>query len=216
MDVERHHVPRTVGAAGEVLLSASGHREELMRVFELSPVPMVMVDDGRRYVNVNPAARLVFRLSEAEMQTHAIDDLTPPDTLPLLEAVWDRLLDAGFVAGFYPVAWPDGAQLDVVYYAVANALPGLHAAAFAPADWPDRELAAGRAGSEGEPVPVLTAREREVLQLAAEGLSGPGIAKRLVVSPGTVKTHFENVYEKLGVHHRAGAVARALRLGLID
>jgi PAS domain S-box-containing protein len=61
----------------------------------------------------------------------------------------------------------------------------------------------------------LTDREVEVLQLAAEGLSGPEIAERLFVSPGTVKTHFEHIYDKLGVGDRAGAVAYALRIGLI-
>ena len=52
-------------------------------------------------------------------------------------------------------------------------------------------------------------------RLAAEGLSGPGIAERLVLSPATVKTHFEHIYEKLGVGDRAAAVAQALRTGLI-
>jgi DNA-binding CsgD family transcriptional regulator len=61
----------------------------------------------------------------------------------------------------------------------------------------------------------LSARELEVLTLAAEGLSGPAIAERLIVSPATIKTHFENLYEKLGVSDRAGAVAHALRTGLI-
>src|SRR3954469_21854739 len=62
----------------------------------------------------------------------------------------------------------------------------------------------------------LSARELEVLRLAAAGQSGPQIAEQLVVSPSTVKTHFENIYEKLGVGDRAGAVAHALRLGLIE
>ena len=75
-----------------------------------------------------------------------------------------------------------------------------------------RFLAQRRAQLEPSP---LSAREREVLQLAAEGRSGPQIAERLVVSPSTIKTHFENIYEKLGVGDRAGAVAYALRIGLI-
>jgi DNA-binding CsgD family transcriptional regulator len=62
----------------------------------------------------------------------------------------------------------------------------------------------------------LTARELEMLQLAADGLSGPQIAELLVLSPGTVKTHFQNIYKKWGVSDRAGAVARALREGLIS
>jgi ATP/maltotriose-dependent transcriptional regulator MalT len=61
----------------------------------------------------------------------------------------------------------------------------------------------------------LSAREVEVLALAADGASGPAIAARLVLSPSTVKTHFENIYEKLGVSDRAAAVALALRIGLI-
>jgi two-component system nitrate/nitrite response regulator NarL len=62
----------------------------------------------------------------------------------------------------------------------------------------------------------VSAREIEVLQLAAEGLSGPQIAERLFLSPSTVKTHFEHIYEKLGTGDRASAVARALRTGLIS
>jgi two-component system, NarL family, nitrate/nitrite response regulator NarL len=54
-----------------------------------------------------------------------------------------------------------------------------------------------------------------VLRLAAEGCSGPEIAARLIVSPSTIKTHFENIGEKLGVSDRAGAVARAMRIGLV-
>jgi PAS domain S-box-containing protein len=61
----------------------------------------------------------------------------------------------------------------------------------------------------------LSARELEVLQHAAEGLTGPSIAQRLMLSPATVKTHFENIYDKLGVSDRAAAVAYGLRTGLI-
>jgi PAS domain S-box-containing protein len=61
----------------------------------------------------------------------------------------------------------------------------------------------------------LTERELEVLRLAAGGNTGPAIAKRLFVSPSTVKSHFESIYLKLGVSDRAAAVAHALRIGLI-
>lgn len=62
----------------------------------------------------------------------------------------------------------------------------------------------------------VTPRELEVLALAANGHSAHDIADHLVISVGTVKTHFQNVYPKLGVADRAAAVATALRLGLID
>jgi DNA-binding NarL/FixJ family response regulator len=69
--------------------------------------------------------------------------------------------------------------------------------------------------TSGPPSP-LTPREAELLQLAADGFSGPRIAEKLVLSPATVRTHFANIYEKLGASERAGAVATAMRLGLIE
>ncbi|MCA1679311.1 MAG: LuxR C-terminal-related transcriptional regulator, partial [Actinobacteria bacterium] len=58
----------------------------------------------------------------------------------------------------------------------------------------------------------LTQREREVAALAAEGLTNPGIAKRLVISPDTVKTHLSRVFSKLGVTQRK-ELARHFRSG---
>jgi two-component system nitrate/nitrite response regulator NarL len=64
--------------------------------------------------------------------------------------------------------------------------------------------------------PALSPREHEVLSLIAEGLSAPDVAQRLHVSPATIKTHLQNLYEKLEVSDRAAAVARAMRLGLLE
>ncbi|MCE4554314.1 response regulator [Roseateles cellulosilyticus] len=62
--------------------------------------------------------------------------------------------------------------------------------------------------------PVLTAREREIVQLFAEDLSTQEIADRLKVSAKTVATHRENVTHKLGVHGIAGMTRYAIREGL--
>jgi PAS domain S-box-containing protein len=214
--VSSKSVPRSVGAAVEAVLGSRGDPQQLKRVFERNPIPMVMTDDRRRYVEVNRAARLVFRLRLDEMRGYTIDDLTPPQELPALEASWARLLDTGCVTGPHEHAGPDGSRFDIVYFGLANALPGLHLAAFAPAGWSEDELSLLEDESLAQAVPPLTPREREVLQLAAEGLSGPNIAERLFVSPGTVKSHFRNIYEKLGVRDRSAAVARGLRLAFID
>ena len=81
-------------------------------------------------------------------------------------------------------------------------------------------LAAGLAGEirrRGEAqAPVLTPREREVLNFIAQGLSIPAIAAELYLAPSTVKTHVQRLYEKLGVGDRAAAVAAAMRRGLIE
>jgi ATP/maltotriose-dependent transcriptional regulator MalT len=62
---------------------------------------------------------------------------------------------------------------------------------------------------------TLSARETEVLRLVASGLSNPAIAKELVLSEATVKTHLIHVFEKLGVSDRTRAVTLAMELGLM-
>jgi DNA-binding CsgD family transcriptional regulator len=63
---------------------------------------------------------------------------------------------------------------------------------------------------------LLSTRETEVLKLAADGHSGPDIARALQISLSTVKTHFEHIYAKLHVTDRGNAVAAGLRSGFID
>jgi DNA-binding CsgD family transcriptional regulator len=57
--------------------------------------------------------------------------------------------------------------------------------------------------------PGLTDRETEVLRLLREGLTNQEIANRLVIATATVRTHLENIFEKLDVHTRTAALARA-------
>jgi two-component system nitrate/nitrite response regulator NarL len=64
--------------------------------------------------------------------------------------------------------------------------------------------------------PVLSAREREVLNAISRGQSIPAIAAELFVAPSTIKTHVQRLYEKLGVSDRAAAVAEAMRQGLLN
>lgn len=62
---------------------------------------------------------------------------------------------------------------------------------------------------------LLSPREREVLQLLADGLSVAEISRRLFISDSTTKTHISKVYDKLGAGNRAQALMAALRLGLL-
>jgi two-component system nitrate/nitrite response regulator NarL len=69
--------------------------------------------------------------------------------------------------------------------------------------------------SDGES-PALTPREREALALIAEGYGAAQIAAHLHVGVSTAKKHLQHVYDKLEAPNSAAAVARAMRLGLLD
>ncbi|MCX6395855.1 MAG: response regulator transcription factor [Propionibacteriales bacterium] len=64
--------------------------------------------------------------------------------------------------------------------------------------------------------PRLSDRERQVLDLLADGLGVATIAANLYISESTAKTHIAKVYEKLGAGNRAQALVSAMRMGLID
>jgi DNA-binding CsgD family transcriptional regulator len=206
---------RWAGVYAERINAARGHPAELKRLFERSLVPMVMVDDQRRYVDANAAAQSALTLSLAELRSLRLDDLTPPHLMPTVESTWAQMLEAGYVAWPPPLSAADRGYLGVTTYALANALPGQHLIAFAPAGWPDGRMPGESEQTRAETARPLTPREVEVLALAAEGNSRATIARVLLVSPATVRTHFEHIYAKLGVHDRAAAVAQAIRLGVI-
>ncbi len=66
-----------------------------------------------------------------------------------------------------------------------------------------------------QPAPLLSEREREVLEEIAAGSTNREIAQRLYLSPHTVKEHTSALYRKLGARNRAEAVQRAQRIGLL-
>lgn len=75
-----------------------------------------------------------------------------------------------------------------------------------------RRLAELAASAEDPRLAELSAREREVLQLVAEGLTNRQIAERLVISPVTARNHVSRILAKLGMHRRAEIAAFAASL----
>ncbi|MDQ4069323.1 MAG: response regulator transcription factor [Actinomycetota bacterium] len=73
---------------------------------------------------------------------------------------------------------------------------------------------AARNGGRGD-APAISAREEEVLQLVADGLSLPEVAAALYISVKTVKNHLASIYAKLDARDRTQAVLRAVRMGII-
>jgi DNA-binding NarL/FixJ family response regulator len=77
------------------------------------------------------------------------------------------------------------------------------------------DLAAADGGAEADPLAVLTARERDVLQGVARGLTNKAIAAELGIGRRTVEAHRENLMRKLDVRTVAGLTRLALAQGLI-
>jgi DNA-binding NarL/FixJ family response regulator len=76
------------------------------------------------------------------------------------------------------------------------------------------ELAQARRAPTARPFPQLTDREFDILLLVAQGLDNTSIARRLVLSPKTVRNHVSNVFAKIQAPDRPGAIVLAHRAGL--
>jgi DNA-binding NarL/FixJ family response regulator len=121
-----------------------------------------------------------------------------------------RALLAG--AAGYLLKQADRAEFEMALRALARGDTWLSAAV-------SKKVVAGYAQggkpAAAEPFEILTPRQREVLQLIAEGLSTKEIAARLDVSVKTVETHRTELMERLGIHGVAGLVRYAIRVGLV-
>jgi len=92
----------------------------------------------------------------------------------------------------------------------------LDAAKASPRDQKAELTRAADRSAEGRLIDPLTGRERDVLRLLTSDLDGPAIARELVLSLNTVRTHTKNLYAKLGVTSRRAAVTRAHQLDLLS
>jgi LuxR family maltose regulon positive regulatory protein len=130
----------------------------------------------------------------------------PEDALAVLERAVVLARPGGFVFPFLELGRP---MADLLKRAmkhgdhVREILAAFGARASAPA------------ADARQPVEPLTNREEEILELLEQRLRDKEIADRLCISPGTVKSHLKNLYQKLGVGGRRAAVTKARRLGLL-
>ncbi len=132
------------------------------------------------------------------------------DALATLQRAIGLAEPEGFVRVFADEGAPMATLLDIaIREGIApHFAPGLRAA-----------IATASVGAPGGSAPALverlSERELEVLHLLQGDLDGPEIARQLVVSLNTVRTHTKNIYAKLGVNSRRAAVRRAVELELL-
>jgi two-component system, NarL family, nitrate/nitrite response regulator NarL len=212
---------------------SSGHRQVTVLIGESQPL---FLDALVRVVRQDPDCALAAEVADGREALRAIRELSPAVALlgePLdgLSAhrvaratARDRLptrsilLFGGFEgdAAFRALAagaaacLTRGVSRDALQRAIAAAARGETVLA------PELQSGVAREIRRRSGRPLLTAREREVLALIADGRRTAEIAGELHLSPTTVKTHLGNAYEKLGVSDRAAAVAAGMRRGLLE
>lgn len=125
-------------------------------------------------------------------------------------------VEAG-VSGYLLKAWP-AAELVAAVRAAARGEMLIRADRLAALLVRRRERSerSGPAEDRDRLLARLTARERDVLRLVAEGLDNKSIARELSVGTGTARSHVQHVLEKLGVHSKLEAAALAVERGLLD
>ncbi len=193
---DEHHAARVEAALHEL----SGWRVHVCRPSRLRGVLADHPDAIVVLVLADPETRRLLRGIRAWPRAPAIIALSDD-----ISAVWTSTARAAGVRAVLPLR----ATADELTAAVRGVHAGLfvvHPAALARSNARDTDVAAGA---------PLTTREREVLELMADGASNRIIASRLAISRHTVKFHVASILTKLGAGSRTEAVATALRAGLL-
>jgi len=176
----------------EVVAQAYGGEEALRLIEELAPDVAVLDVRMPRVGGIDVARRL------GQAGTGVILYTGYPERAVLIEA-----LDAG-ARGFL---LKEGPLTDLVRAVRVVAQGGTYV---------DSVLAGVLAGPDAtERMPGVTKREREILRLLADGMRNEQVARRLSISPLTVRTHVKKAMDKLEADTRTQAVANALRQSLI-
>jgi two-component system response regulator NreC len=187
----------------EVVGEAADGQEALERVRELLP-DIVLIDIAMPNLNGLEATRAIKR-DYPSIQTIAL-------TMYESDEYFFQILNAG--ASGYILKKAASADLLTAIRAVYAGEVFLYpsVARRLVADY----LSRVKSGEEKSSYDGLTAREREVLKLIAEGHTNQVIADKLVISPSTVQTHRTRIMQRLNLHNRAELIQYAMRKGLLD
>jgi DNA-binding CsgD family transcriptional regulator len=172
---------------------------------------LVVVDDDGVCCEVSLGACRLLGASRDEVVGQLLGALLEPASRERFASHWSAARRHGGRVGTFALAPP--ASLEVDASVTPQVLPGRHLLALEATH--DQEMnGSGRFTGHGHGRGP-SAREREILDLLADGATDEQIATKLAVSPATVQTHVRNAKAKLGARTRAQAVALALQRGLI-
>ena len=177
-------------------------------IFERSTNPIALLDQERRFVDLNDSAVALLGVGREELIGRSIAENITVSQRAAAEEAWREFLKTGDYTGTRALLTADGSHIDVEFAARLGFVDGRHLAVYVTIPLAEPGLADGHT-TRGTELP-LTAREREVTTLIALGDDTDAIARKLHVSPQTVRTHVRNAMGKLGAHTRAQLVAIVL------
>ena len=172
---------------------------------------MVLLDDSRRYVDVNGAYVAQTGYPRRELIGRPIWEIVVRGPV-YSEDEWQAALASRSFTGEAQLLTADGGVVGVQFAAHAEVVTGRRlvlAVVLSTSRWGKHF----RRDTEVKEPAGLSAREREIVRLIADGDSGPEIAQRLHISHDTVRTHVRNAMTKLGARSRAQLVAKSLGEG---
>ncbi len=197
----RDGLRRSMEDQGFDVVGEAGNGQEAVRLAQQLEPDVILMDVSMPFLDGVEATRLIHRarpsMPVVMLTMHADSD------------VMSRAIQAGAVG--YLVK---DCSTEEVAAAVRTAASG--ESALSPdiaSSMLDEVYRVGADGDGGNH--VISAREEEVLQLVADGLSLPEVAAQLYISVKTVKNHLASIYSKLEARDRTQAVLRAVRMGII-
>ena len=182
--------------------------------FRQSRNAMLLADEQRRIVNVNAALLQMLGRTRARLVGHRVAEIIAGGPVAT-EAEWQAWLAARRFSGEAALLHGDGSVVTVQWGAETEVVTGRRlvlAVALHTSRWGPRFR---RTPEDRSDPRLLSAREREIVRLVAQGQTGPEMADELGIAHDTVRTHVRNAMDKLGARSRAHLVAKAIAGGLL-
>lgn len=189
----------------EVIGEAADGRQTESMVLSLHP-DVVLLDIAMPQLNGLEAARRILQ------------QMKPPPKIIMLSAHNDDAYIEQVIALGVPGFLVKQTSIKILTTAIKEVYDGkvFHSPSIAQRMKGRPYLSIGRSGRYKKEIKALTSREREILQLVAEGNSNKEIASVLEISIKTVEKHRQNVMTKLGLHDTAGLTRYAIAMGFIE